>query len=448
MTNHHQLQRQPVQGGNDTGQTNILEDDFVSAGDLLPLKKDAVRRTAEAALKELDCLFRQNQWENALALFYPVEEKLPEIIGYEMDGKIREKVAFALGQVNRFDEAIGQLAVCMEKRKDDFFLHNAMAYVAYNSLYAARNREIFLRGKHRAQRIELAHDHFAKAQLLRPDGVTNFYREGMLFKQIEGKPAKALPLFLKAVKNWESLDHEAQTDRHQERKKYVKALFNGASAALACNHPRQTLKMIRSCMKSDESSDYIAPLHRYFALGKVLFYLNRFDEAQKALEAALLHEDSRQPDFVVELLARTHLCRNNWQAALAVIDKIPKKNRRPYVCWTLADALAASGDLVAAERVLENSANHDGRSRHKSLIRLARITYLQGKYEATWNSAKQALAFFEENWGHPFDDGLFWSTLGAMKCGHMEEAKKAAHALRELNPDYPKLNRLLEAVEP
>ena len=109
--------------------------------------------------------------------------------------------------------------------------------------------------------------------------------------------------------------------------------------------------------------------------------------------------------------------------------------------------MAASGNLIAATRILENASRRDGRSRHKSLIRLARITYLQGNFAATRTSARQALAFFEEKWGHPFDDGLFWCALGALKCGHSDEARKMAMALKDLNPDYPKLNQLLEAIQ-
>ena len=319
-------QHQPARIIKVASQPTITEDAFVCAADLLPLKKDAATRTMTAALSELESLFRQKQWDNALTLFYPVEEKLPEIVAHELDGKLREKLAFALGQVGRFDEAIDQLGICIGKRPDDFFLHNALAYVAYNSLYAARNKEIFLRGNHRSQRIELAHRHFAKAQMLRPDGVTNFYREGMLFKQIEGKAAKALPLFLKAVKNWEALSHEEQEARHQERKNYVKALYNGASAALTVNHTRQAHELIGRCMAADESSDYIAPAYRFFALGKVLFQMNQYEKAQTALETALTHAGSNPLDFALELLARVHLCRSDWKAALETIGRIPEKN--------------------------------------------------------------------------------------------------------------------------
>jgi hypothetical protein len=55
-----------------------------------------------------------------------------------------------------------------------------------------QNREVFLAGKLKEDRIRLAHQHFTAAQAIRPDNVTNFYRRGMLLKQIEKEPKKAI----------------------------------------------------------------------------------------------------------------------------------------------------------------------------------------------------------------------------------------------------------------
>jgi hypothetical protein len=60
--------------------------------------------------------------------------------------------------------------------------------------------------------------------------------------------------------------------------------------------------------------------------------------------------------------------------------------------------------------------------------------------------AKAALGFFEENWGHPFADGLFWFALGALRSGKRDDARQAAGTLKIERPDYPKLENLLEAI--
>jgi hypothetical protein len=39
----------------------------------------------------------------------------------------------------------------------------------------------------------------------------------MLYRRIEGKPDQALPLFSRAVENWDALSEEEKDRRHQER---------------------------------------------------------------------------------------------------------------------------------------------------------------------------------------------------------------------------------------
>jgi tetratricopeptide (TPR) repeat protein len=228
---------------------------------------------------------RENQWQAALDLFFPVEEKLPELVDLGLDAAVREKLAFALGQLSRFDEAIAQLTVCVARDPQNFHVHSALAYTAYNSLFAARNREIFLSGKVREARIALAHAHFEQAQGLRPDGVTNFYRHGMLWHKIEDKPRKALPLFQRAAANWEALSAEEKERRHQERKNYVKALYQQAAILLAEGDPRRAAEALKRCLVEDERSDYLSRVHKYFALGKIEYPAGRFQEATNAAGA-------------------------------------------------------------------------------------------------------------------------------------------------------------------
>jgi len=187
---------------------DILEDEFLTLESLVAFKNAAAERRLKQVLADIEEMTRENRWEDILAMITPVEDRLPELIGQGLDTRVREKLAFALGHLARFDEAIKELQICLGREPDNFHLHSSLAYTAYNSLYAAKNREIFLSGKIRSVRIHLAHTHFQAAQALRPDGVTNFYRQGMLYKQIEGKPALALPLFQKAVNNWDRLTEE------------------------------------------------------------------------------------------------------------------------------------------------------------------------------------------------------------------------------------------------
>ncbi|MBW1736357.1 MAG: hypothetical protein JRJ69_02095, partial [Deltaproteobacteria bacterium] len=377
----------------------IIEDEFLSMDDMVPIRGDAIQRELRRILAEMEELLGENKWEDALALVYPVEEKLPEIVESLVDTEVRAKAAFALGQVMRFDEAIHELSLCVEREPERFLFHSSLAYTAYNSLYAATNREIFLRGRPRMERIDLAHKHFRKAQELRPDGVTNFYREGMLYKQIEKKTEKSIPLFQKAVRNWESLDDDEREARKQERKNYVKALYQLSSALLEKGLPGKALDVLRKCMNEDEKTEYISRVFKYFALGKVYFQLNKFQKARDALDFAARCECNRPIDFVYELLARTCLAMEDIQGAADAIDQVPEKKRRPYYRWTEADVLCAKREFHAARRVLLTCLDRDRRSRHRALIRLSRIEYLCTNFRKSMEYAEAAGTFFRETWG-------------------------------------------------
>ena len=241
----------------DVVQEETFEDEFLSVKSLDGISQAAAERTLQRCLAEIEEMVRENRWEDIVSLFFPVEEKMPELTPCGLEIDLHLKVAFALGQLKRFDDAIQVLLVSAEREPENFSIHSALGYTAYNSLYAAKNRELFLSGKSRQDRLEFAHRHLKKAQALRPKGVTNYYREGMLYKQVEGKPEEAVPLFERAISNWEILGKEEMGRRHQERKNFLKALYNLASALLAtgrrqvercfgpcpCRRPREQLRL-------------------------------------------------------------------------------------------------------------------------------------------------------------------------------------------------------------
>jgi len=424
-----------------------LGDEFVSAETIVSVKRTAGERSQRLSLAEIEELSRENRWEDILASFFPVTEKLPELAEEGLDIPVREKLAFALGQLGRFDDAIAELQTCIGREPMNFRCHSSLAYTAYNSLYAAKNRRILLAGRHRAERIRLAHHHFQAAQALRPDGVTVFYREGMLWKQIEGKADRALPLFQKAVANWESLPEEEREKRHQERKNYVKSLYQLASALCAVERPKAALPVLEKCIAEDEQSGHLSLVHKYFALGKVHFLLSRMVEARDALQFALRCRSEEPVDFVHELLARVFLGLNDPAKALEVVRRVPEKVRRPYVRWTEADALCGLKRWEEARAVLGRALERDGRSRHKTLIRLCRLEYLLGETDKAFSHAAEADRFFREQWGNPCADGLFWMAACAIKSGDREKARSLAEELQAFRPGYEKLGLLLSKLQ-
>lgn len=426
---------------------HVSGDEFLSPEDYLPIKKDAAQRTLKQALSEIIELNREKRWEDIIDLFYPVDDKQPELVAHGLDLPVREKTAFALGQVNRHDDAIGELTICVKKDPENFYVHSSLAYTAYDSLYAAKNRDIFLSGKAREERIRLAHEHFEKAQILRPDGVTNYYRQGMLYRKIQDKPDLSLPRFKQAVANWDSLSPEEQEYRHQERKNFIKALYQLASVLLQIEKPTASLEVMNRCIAEDEVSQHVSLVFKYFALGKIHYQMNRFTEARDALKFAVHSGRHECGDFVYELLARTYLSLGDPPKALKTIENVPEKRRRPYVRWTEADARFGLKDLAGAEVTLKRALERDNRSRHKTLIRLCRIDYLRGEYEKCRRWAEESVKFYHDHWMNPFQDGLFWQAVSEYRLGRPDAARQSAQALYDANPHYPKLGKLMAHLE-
>jgi predicted negative regulator of RcsB-dependent stress response len=427
-------------------EVDYKEDEFLSLDSLIPSVREAAERNLKRILGEIDELTRERKWEDIISIFYPIESKQAELLKLNMDVKVRSKVAFALGQVKRFDEAIKELQVCVRNDPLDFYYHNSLGFTAYNSLFSSMNKEIFLRGQARAERIDLAHKHLQKAQELRQDGVTNFYREGMLYRKIESKNEKALPLFKKAVLNWDKLSEQERQARQQEKKNYIKALYQLASLLLEENRTEKSLEVIKRCLSADEKTNYLSLTYKYFALGKVHYYCNNFPEARDALMFAMQCESNENIDFVYELLGRTYLAMGSPDRAMECINKLPENRRRPYYRWTEADILCALQDFENAVITLKKSMQRDNRSRHKALVRLAKISYVTGDFSATMRYANDAGTFFYEKWGNVFNEALFWKALGAYKSGKIKESMEYALELKSYNPHYPKLKMLLDRL--
>lgn len=435
-----------MQNLNDLQNQVLAEDEFLDS-ESVTFGREAVRGAMNCCLGELEELIRENRWEDALDLAWPVEEKLPELVAVGLDVEIRAKAGFILGQLQRFDDAVAELTVCVKKDPLNHRYHSSLAYTAYNSLFAAKNREIFLSGRPRQERQELAHAHFRKAQELNPDGVTSFYREAMLYRKLENKPREALSLFRKAVDNWDALTEDEKKRRHQERKNWIKSLYNLASTMLELGQGRKALAVLQRCIEADDGTSYVSDIFKYFALGKIHYQLGRFKDAREALEASAALADRQPKDFVYELLARTELALGRPRNALQAIMKTPEKKRRAYYRWTEADVCCALGDYARARAVLNDCQERDNRSRHKALIRLARIEYRLGDYALALASAEQADGFFRERFGNPCADALFWKAVCLLRLGRIKEAGAQALELHQRNPNYPKLDRLLNHLD-
>ncbi|MCP4579921.1 MAG: hypothetical protein GY846_26940 [Deltaproteobacteria bacterium] len=67
-------------------------DEFLSLDELVPIGKDAAKRSLKRILAEVEELVREKKWEDMVALFRPVEEKAPELLEHGLDTALRAKV--------------------------------------------------------------------------------------------------------------------------------------------------------------------------------------------------------------------------------------------------------------------------------------------------------------------------------------------------------------------
>lgn len=422
------------------------EDDFLLDGNLAPGVQDYARQELRRSVAEAEELLRANRWEDMIALFHPLEDKVPAAVDAGMDLQLRLKVAFALGQTGRFEEALKSLEPALRLHPDEFQVHSAVGFNAYQSLLKRREHKVTLVPEQKRERIQQAHEHFRRCQQLRPDHVTSFYREGMLYKEVEGKTFKAASCFGQAVRNWESLSEEEKQKRHQERPKYLRSLYHLASCLLEGGDAQRALELLERCIRED-GSDVLSPVHKHFAMAKVLHAMARYREALDFLETAgSAVRDGEPTDYIWELAARCCLRQGKAAEGMRYLGRIPERTRKPYVRWTEADLLIVLGKEKEAEEALVRSAERDRRSRHKSLLRLVHLHYKQGLASRALEEAQEANRFYSETFGNECKDALFWISGCLLKLGRNEEAIRVAVKLERLNPEYPNLFRLKERL--
>lgn len=399
--------------------------------DLAPAAQvDAAINQKRRLLAEISELESEKRWKDILTLAHPLEEKYPLLVDMEMDLEVRRRIGFALVRSGRHHEAVAEFETLVGYMPNEFQVVYGLGYAAYDALYCCKNRQLALSQKEKKRLIEIAHKSFDKAARLRPDSITANYRRGMLLKEIELKPKRAIPYFQKAVANWQALSMEQREARHQERPKYIRSIYHLASCLLKESLASRALELLETLVKEDEATGFVSTVFKEFALGKTLYRLGRFKDGLDHLRvAAAAAERGRVPDFVTELAAGCLLMMDRPRDALREIDKIPLKNMRPYVCWRRADILVAMDRRAEALMTLEAGLERDSMSKHKTLLRMARIHYGSGAYRKAVSCAKKADSFFKQKYGNPLKDAAFLEAL----CLHAQgEHTHALEMLRQL----------------
>jgi len=434
----HQAPRQDLAGD---------QADFLFLQAASPWSGDRLCRESSRVLDEIKELQRENRWEDILALFHPVEDKLPELADCGLADDIRSSLAFVLCRAGRAREAISLLKPVLRRNPENALLHYTVAYAALDILYTARNSRTPLPGSEKRGLLAIAQDHFKDACRLRPESVTFFYRYGILNKEIERKPRRAIPLFETAMANWEKKDADTQKREHQQYPKYIKAMYHLASCLHECGQTGRSYTLLERLILEDREKNHMHPLFKHYAMAKVLLALNRPKAALDHIETALIRaEQDQDVEYVHELGARCCLLLDRIEQAAGYIDKIPVQRRRPYIRWTEADVLVAKGKREQALKVLASAAERDRRGRHKALIRMAKIYLQQKRYSQTLSVCDQALDFCQETFGNPFLEAMFWKAAALHLMARHGEALDIVCDLEKAGFRYPHFRRLARLV--
>jgi tetratricopeptide (TPR) repeat protein len=182
-------------------------------------------------------------------------------------------------------------------------------------------------------------------------------------------------------------------------------------------------------------------------MGKILHALGRPGAALEHLETALIRAERNQPvDFACELAARCALQLADPDRAARHIDRAAKGRSRPYIHHTQADVLLAQGKPDQALVLLARSAEHDRRSRHKSLIRMGRIHLGHGRPGEAEQCCRRAVEFCRTTFGNPSHEAMFWQAAALYQLNKPEKAAAILAELRAHTFRYPNLNRLTNMV--
>lgn len=406
-----------------------------------------IKNECARVIAEISELQAENRWADIVALFFPVEQQLPELVDAGLDAEIRGKVSFALCRDGRHEQAILCLQPVIEKEPGNSLAHYSLGYTVVDLFFQARTQRKIIPPQRKTELIKLAHHHFAIAIQLRPDSVTYCYRQAIFFKEIETKPKQAIPLFRQAIANWQKLSAEDQQKYHQQRPKYIKSLYHLASCLLTTGQAKESLSLLQTMFEEDRTRNHMHPLFKHFAMGKVLHALSRFSESLQHLETAGQVADRGQAtDFVWELAGRNALCLGNPDKAMACINKIEPQRRRPYVRWTEANILVARGNTAEALQLLHRCAENDRRGKHVAYMQICRIALSKNDLQPALDAVRKAVRFCIDTYGNPSKEARFWEAVCLYRLGRSKEALPIIEELEGQRFQYANFCRLAQLV--
>jgi tetratricopeptide (TPR) repeat protein len=395
-------------------------------------------------LRDLAPLQERNAWSGVAALLPQLPAALDPAWLAPAD-----KIAFALGRLRRFAEAIdlltGAHAVLANPRRA-----SSLAYLHYAACMelvsppreplpaALPERETLRDGFRRWMKLVLDAE---------PDSIKDLYRLGVWEAQVESRRDKpALAAFERVVAAYRALDHDTRERRHDFRKYYVKALYAAARSSMRLGNVRRARHHIFQCIREDRDRDHVAAVFKYHLAGNVCARGDELDVAERAFRLALDAAGPRDRSYVLGDLAQLALRRDTPADAVAWIEPHTRPERRDPSLWRLlGEARRRMGDPRAAENALRNALLKDRSARHRTLVALGDLHREQGALDQAAKDFEQAREFRRRRW---MSDDLK-AVEGLLAVREAQGRTKDAEGLRETLVTLQRsLHRSLAAAVP
>ncbi len=418
-----------------------------------PATTEIPEQTPEKAVQSINSLIAQvhelkskNAWTHIVAAFHPLAEKHPQAAAESDAHRMLAEIAFALSQLNRFQEAIEILKNCISASPGYYRYLSALAFNYYNALMFDKGRQISL-GENRKHYFEQAEAAFAESQKAFPDGVVDYYRQGMLYHHIAStRDRKAVPYFLKAIENWEAMGSEAKQARHKDHKNYVKALYHLSKSYIRLGDGEKAFDAIEVCIREDEETNHEEQVHKFYLAGRAHMEMDNYDDAVKFLRVAANKRTRRPKDYIYETLARCLMYLNKYGAAVEWIEKIPAKYRKPYVTRLYGMILARSGDVKKAEEQFGEALRRDRMGKHKTLLAWGLLYFEKNDFQKALDYFNRANSARRKNFTSEYTDALFYSGRCHMETGNREKAVEAFRKVLSLDDRHHRAAKALRVL--
>jgi tetratricopeptide (TPR) repeat protein len=234
-----------------------------------------------------------------------------------------------------------------------------------------------------------------EALRLEPRSVKDLYRLGVFEAQVESRHNRpALRAFVAAIESYRSLSEDERQRRGDLRKPYVRSLYGAARSALRLDDLARARRFSFDCIREDDGTDHVAPVHKLYLAAKICAALGRTEDAERGYRKALAAKGPPERDYVHAGLAALALGAGRAEDAERWIDgNIPPHRRKPVLWRLVGDVRVARGHGREALLAYQNALRNDRAGRHLTLTAMGSLEIASGRAQQAATAFRQANDF-------------------------------------------------------